>query len=112
MFMALVRPKFLGKRKNRMFGKSASNCALPSVEPLSTTIVCSDSRPSDFSRDSRQRRRNSRRLYDTTTAETRGGGGGCSGFKEDVKPLEYRDGSASKAPWQGACKISLGFRSW
>src|ERR1035437_2757818 len=80
MFMALVSPKFLGSRINCACGKSVSRCALPSLEPLSTTMIWSVSRPSDFSRDSRQRRNRAARLRETTTTVTRGGRCSCSGF--------------------------------
>src|ERR1035437_3002273 len=86
MFMALVSPKFLGSRINCACGKSVSRCALPSLEPLSTTMIWSVSRPSDFSRDSRQRRNRAARLRETTTTDTRGGCFSCSGFCGGVKP--------------------------
>ena len=57
-----------------------SSCTLPSLEPLSTTTIWSVSRPSDFSRDSRQRRNRAARLRETTTTVTRGGRCSCSGF--------------------------------
>src|SRR5271165_3353569 len=86
--MALVSPKFLGRRTNWTLGKSASHgalCALPSEEPLSTTMTCRRSRPSDASRDSRQRRKSNARLWETTTAETRGvvSGSRCCTTVED-----------------------------
>src|SRR5580698_5942359 len=88
--MALVRPKFLGRRTNWTLGNSPSHCALPSEEPLSMTMICRRSRPSEASRDSRQRRSSAERLCDTTTADMRGAAFSASVCCVAANSIEYR----------------------
>ena len=74
------QPEILGQADELDVREIVAKLALPSVDPLSTTITCRAARASEASMDSRHRRSIAARLRDTTTTDTRGGCFGCSEF--------------------------------